>query len=525
MAQTWNWQDLRDWRSQLLWVAIGALMLALLFQGNRGLWGADEGRFSNIALQMLESGDWLTPHRHPDHIEYVRPPMMYWAIAAAVAVFGHEEWALRLPSALAYFATTLLVFLLARRLCPKRAWLPPVLYATNLVPFLAANYLSADSLLCFFETLGVYAFVCMWQAGDANQARNWRRLMWVAFGMAFLTKGPWALLPLVSLALFRRYSGLKFQVSMIGFDGPFVFFMVSLPWFVWMLGRGASSGIAGSLVTGNQAWLAIRGSYLPLIESTQASLFEPLLVYGPILLSGLLPWGALGILLALTQYRVAVQSYFSKLRWRRFRQIHQESVFLVSWLLVPLLILFVVQVRLWLFVLPLLVPMTLGIGRALQFVSIKRWMALALVVWMMLMLAFKGYAPALENRYENLQTLDAREFSQAIQLHLPARGEVCELAFFESTPIYGLKFYTGCNLLRVAHTQPRDTSFDLRFDVPAGDSNRERKNALDASGMPALWLMETHYWEQFQQAATSSGFVITPLQAYRGYQLARLAPR
>jgi hypothetical protein len=189
-------------------------------------------------------------------------------------------------------------------------------------------------------------------------------------------------------------------------------------------------------------------------------------------------------------------------------------VFLVSWLLVPLLILCIVQVRLWLFVLPLLVPMTLGIGRALQFVAIKRWMAAALGLWMLLMLGFKGYAPALENHYENLQTLDAREFAEAIQSLLPARGERCELAFFEATPVYGLKFYTGCNLLRVAHTQPRDTSFDLRFE-----------DQTSSETAPNLWLMESHDWQAFQAAADQAGLRMTALQTYRGYQIARLAPR
>ena len=66
MNAAWNWRDFRDWRTQLIAIALGTALLALLFQTNRGLWGADEGRYSNVALQMLESGDWLTPHRHPE---------------------------------------------------------------------------------------------------------------------------------------------------------------------------------------------------------------------------------------------------------------------------------------------------------------------------------------------------------------------------------------------------------------------------------------------------------------------------
>lgn len=496
MNAVWNWRDFRDWRTQLIAIALGTALLALLFQTNRGLWGADEGRYSNVALQMLESGDWLTPHRHPEHIEYARPPVTYWAIAASVAVFGKEEWALRLPGAISFFGTTLLVFFLARRLCAKRAWLPPVIYATNFVPFLAANYISADSLLTFFETLAVWAFVSMWQADNVAQARNFRRLMWIAFALAFLTKGPAALLPLIALAAFRRFSGLKFPTSMVGFDGPVVFLLLSLPWFIWMFGRGETSGI----VEGNQALSAMRGSYRTLVEVTQGPWYSSLVVYGPILLLGLLPWGALAVVLAATQYRRAISVYFARLRWQRFRQIHQESVFLLSWFLLPLLILFLVQVRLWLFVLPLLVPMTLVFGRAMQFVVIKRWMAFVLFAWVLIMLSVKGYfAPNFENKR------GAREFASVLQPFLThnvnAKQAKVDIAFFETTPMYGLKFYLGNDMVRVAANQPRDASFDVRL-AQVLNSNQQR---------PLLWITESARLKEFENAAHGLGFRLNVL--------------
>ena len=495
MHTAWNWRDLRDWRTQLIAIALGTALLALLFQTNRGLWGADEGRYTNVALQMLDSGDWLTPHRHPEHIEYARPPMTYWAIAASVAVFGQEEWTLRLPGAFSFFGTTLLVFFLARRLCAKRAWLPPVIYATNFVPFLAANYISADSLLTFFETFAVWTFVSMWQAENVAQARNFRRLMWAGFALAFLTKGPAALLPLVALAAFRRFSGLKFPTSMVGFDGPVLFLLLSLPWFIWMFGRGETSGI----VVGNQALSAIRGSYAALVEVAQGPWYSSLVVYGPILLLGLLPWGALAIILATTQYRRAISVYFARLRWQRFRQIHQESVFLLSWFLLPLLILCVVQVRLWLFVLPLLVPMTLVFGRAMQFVVIRRWMAFVLLAWVLLMLSVKGFAPGFENKR------DAREFAAVLQPFLPQQTNASEskldIAFFETAPMYGLKFYLGNNMLRIAANQPRDASFDLRLI-----------QALKAGAQPQLiWVTESARLKEFESAAQALGFDVQVL--------------
>lgn len=505
MNAVWNWRDFRDWRTQLIAIALGSALLALLFQTNRGLWGADEGRYTNVALQMLESGDWLTPHRHPEHIEYARPPMTYWAIAASVSVFGPEEWTLRLPGAISFFGTTLLVFFLARRLCAKRAWLPPVIYATNFVPFLAANYISADSLLTFFETFAVWAFVSMWQAENVAQARNFRRLMWAGFALAFLTKGPAALLPLVALAAFRRFSGLKFPTSMFGFDGPLVFLLLSLPWFIWMFGRGETSGI----VEGNQALSAIRGSYRSLVEVTKGPWYSSLVVYGPILLLGLLPWGALAIVLAATQYRRAISIYFARLRWQRFRQIHQESVFLLSWFLLPLLILFLVQVKLWLFVLPLLVPMTLVFGRAMQFVVIRRWMAFVLFAWVLLMLSVKGFAPGFENKR------DAREFANVLQPFLTPKinssASKLDIAFYETAPMYGLKFYLGNNILRVAGNQPRDASFDFRLSQVLTEQSAQTPQALKTKPKLLIWVTESARFNEFENAVGALGFSVQVL--------------
>ena len=349
--------------------------------------------------------------------------------------------------------------------------------------------------LTFFETFAVWAFVSMWQAENVAQARNFRRLMWIAFALAFLTKGPAALLPLLALAAFRRFSGLKFPTSMVGFDGPLVFLLLSLPWFIWMFGRGETSGI----VEGNQALSAIRGSYRTLVEVTQGPWYSSLVVYGPILLLGLLPWGALAVVLAATQYRRAISVYFSRLRWQRFRQIHQESVFLLSWFLLPLIILFLVQVRLWLFVLPLLVPMTLVFGRAMQFVVIRRWMAFVLLAWVLLMLSVKGFAPGYENKR------DAREFATVLQPFLPqqlgAGAAKVEIAFFETTPMYGLKFYLGNNMLRVASNQPRDASFDVRLSqVLKIDPTR-----------PIIWVTEGARLKEFESAAHALGFGVEVL--------------
>jgi hypothetical protein len=53
-------------RRALRALAIVALLLvyALAFQGSRGLWESDEGRYSDIACEMLRSCDFVQPTFH-----------------------------------------------------------------------------------------------------------------------------------------------------------------------------------------------------------------------------------------------------------------------------------------------------------------------------------------------------------------------------------------------------------------------------------------------------------------------------
>ena len=68
-------------RSPNVWIAALALRWRLLFLGSRGIWDPDEGRYTNVALHMLDSGDWIDPHRSDEVNHWTKPPLTYWAIA------------------------------------------------------------------------------------------------------------------------------------------------------------------------------------------------------------------------------------------------------------------------------------------------------------------------------------------------------------------------------------------------------------------------------------------------------------
>src|ERR1700730_14932538 len=67
--------------------------------GAPALWEPDEGRYAEIAREMVVSGDYVTP-RDDYELYFEKPPLVYWAEAAAIKIFGVDEFAVRFPTAI-----------------------------------------------------------------------------------------------------------------------------------------------------------------------------------------------------------------------------------------------------------------------------------------------------------------------------------------------------------------------------------------------------------------------------------------
>src|SRR3982750_2549943 len=100
------------------WVlALPALVAVIVGVDNmeRPLANPDEGRYSEISREMAQSGDWVTPRLNG--IKYFeKPPLQYWATAAAFTAFGENEFSARLYMTLCGLATILVIGYTARRL-------------------------------------------------------------------------------------------------------------------------------------------------------------------------------------------------------------------------------------------------------------------------------------------------------------------------------------------------------------------------------------------------------------------------
>src|SRR2546423_854894 len=79
-----------------------------------GLIGADEPRYAQVAHEMLERRDWVTPTLG-GHPWLKKPPLYYWQAMLAYSVFGVSDWAARLPSAVDATLLVLAFYFFLRR--------------------------------------------------------------------------------------------------------------------------------------------------------------------------------------------------------------------------------------------------------------------------------------------------------------------------------------------------------------------------------------------------------------------------
>src|SRR5262249_33830230 len=127
-----------------------ALVWAVVYLPNLGvasLWDIDEGNNATCAREMKESGDFITPT-----FNYVpredKPPLLYWLQAGAYRFLGINEWAARLPSALATLISLLAVYEMGRRMVnPGVGLLAGVILGTTLGIGAAGHFANPDALL------------------------------------------------------------------------------------------------------------------------------------------------------------------------------------------------------------------------------------------------------------------------------------------------------------------------------------------------------------------------------------------
>ena len=189
-----------------LWIFFA---LALLIIGSgiglRDPWPADEPRFALVAKTMIESGDWLFPHRGGE-LYSDKPPFFMWLQAASYSLLQHWRFAFLLPSLLAAIGTLWLTYDIGRSMRGHRIGLYGA-YALLFALQFAWQFKKAqiDPVVVFFITLANWGLLKHVLFGSDV----WRlSLGWFAAGLGTITKGVGAIALLMGLPyLFARWRG------------------------------------------------------------------------------------------------------------------------------------------------------------------------------------------------------------------------------------------------------------------------------------------------------------------------------
>lgn len=199
--------------------------------GNTPLFDADEGVYSEVTREMVSNTDFTSallngmPFFH-------KPPLFYWAQAASIKILGLNEFALRLPSAIAALLWTVSVFLFTRRYYDTgTAWHAALFMTASLLVTLVARTATPEALLNLFLTLtllNIYRFY---------HGRHKRNVYWAYMfaALGVLTKGSIAIILPVTVSIIYFGSNKKLRDLFLLFFNPvglLVFGLIVIPWYL-----------------------------------------------------------------------------------------------------------------------------------------------------------------------------------------------------------------------------------------------------------------------------------------------------
>lgn len=217
---------------------LGILAFSTIFFVNLGigpLWSADEQTYSQMAFHMVKNGDYLTPWAFGELAIWAgKPPLIMWLMSLAYQIFGINNFASRLWSAVFGILSLVLVFYLGKKLYNLYVGFLSVLVLGTFTTFYAfATHAMTDGPLVFFILASVYFLLLSEETKNTNQ---YAALSGLFFGLALMTKQIEALLiPLIIityLAATKRSIRFVFTKRFTLFWG--VALMVLFPWLLYM---------------------------------------------------------------------------------------------------------------------------------------------------------------------------------------------------------------------------------------------------------------------------------------------------
>jgi len=242
-----------------------------------GLTGADEPRYAQIAREMLQRHDLVTPVLYgTPWLE--KPVLYYWLAAFFYKLFGVSDWAARLPSASLASAMVFAIYFHVRRFRPG-AELNAALMTASCVGVIGFSRSAAtDMPLAALFVIGMLA----WHTWFATSRRLWLAAFYLCMALGTLAKGPVAaiLAGLVVAAFAIRERNPRVITGTLWLPGIALYLAVAMPWFVAVQVRNPQF-FREFILQHNLERFAVQNLYHHR---------QPFWYYLPVLLLAVMPW-------------------------------------------------------------------------------------------------------------------------------------------------------------------------------------------------------------------------------------------
>ncbi len=329
-----------DWRKDMVWLFAAIAAFYCIGLGIRPYLAPSEARYIEIPLQMLATGDWITPHING--VKYFeKPPLFYWIEAAQIYFFGVGEFAARVPAMLCVVLTCLITYGMGRMLYGR---LSGLLAACVLATCLLGYGLSRVAVLDVPVTLFITATMGCFLAAKYGKGKSvyWYYAMYGCAALAMLTKGLiGVVLPGLIVCLWMLLTRQWFILREARIPtGLLLFLAIAAPWHVLVQQRNPEF-----------MHFYFIHEHLERFATDEHKRNAPWWFFIAVTLAGLMPWT---VFLPATLHSA----------WRQ-RKTDARTLFLLLWAAVPLVFFSLSHSKLVPYIFPIFPPLALLLANAL----------------------------------------------------------------------------------------------------------------------------------------------------------------